>query len=1219
MRRAWALVFAGLLVVVIGALVAVPWWLGAALRGAGHRFGTTFTAYHRIGYTRFALDGVRLERSPVVVTVSHLEADTPLVWLWRHARGQATPILAGDWTVQVSRPATPAAPTPSGWVILRGRLKQIARALDRWLPEAQTGTGRVQWPGGGLTLRSAQWETDTLHVTELRYGTLAADAKALFLPNDLIRVTAITTDRAGSAALDSEASAVKGSVTWWNQRAAVDAKFADEGWIPANATVRAQEIRLPAERLKLGDQYASVSGQAFLSWQIDRFFTDIDLKSEPAAGKNVPPLQLVVRGRGDARTFTVDALHLALPGVLAELSAPVTIDRAGWVIHGTPNFAVHADLTKQPWFRARGQVVAQARVVSGLAQIPEVEFSANATDLAAAGIAMSGADMNGRFAWPLLSIAHATVTAVDGAALRAVGAWNFRAREIVDASADGSVSRDTLSHWLPPSVRFERIAIHAQVSGPIARLNHHGRVETTALQVGSIRPANLALAWQGVGTDVSVLQIDATAGPAHLTANGSATASGVEIRALRFEADRQLQLVLVQPVRVTWQPALSISPLRLQGPSASLAGELTWGTAGKIALDVHEFKSSWVDVFVPLRGPTWTIQSLAFTGKWQQGPMNYTTAGGAVADIGNGRVGTINVAAHGGGDGLRIDALHVVENGHDVINATGRLPVTIAPAAKSMVVLDQAGPVELSASTVSNAAFWRELADTTGIELRDPEVKTELSGTWTHPRGTVVFRATRVAMDPKRFARPVPTIEDIDAALTGEIDRVRLERFTFKVEGQLVRASGELPAPRRGWEELAHDPMTFLREGATLRIEVPDAQVAMFSRFLPAALAPMGRLQADLHYDHGALGGFLRLRDAASRPLGPLGVLQGVSADVLFSGHRIDLQRVVATAGGEPITLSGSVELPTAGWLTVQGGEPKYDIAVRGKNLPFVRQAGLLVRGDLDLKLQSPAMGAPRISGQVKLRDSLFLADVRSFLPHGGGASPDRRPPYFSVNTPPLNTWGLDIDVLGTRFMRLKTPVFSGIASTHFHLGGTLGEPRAIGDATIDEGSVLMPFATFTVAQGVVRLSEEDPTEPTIFLRGTGQHFGYDLTLEVTGKASSPNITFRSSPALDPDQVLLMVMTGAAPTNEVNTSVSHRALQIGAFFGQNLLGGIMGGSASPDRLSIASGEKVSEQGNETYDIEYKLNDRWTLTGEYDEFDEYNVGFKWRIAPKKLHK
>jgi translocation and assembly module TamB len=520
-------------------------------------------------------------------------------------------------------------------------------------------------------------------------------------------------------------------------------------------------------------------------------------------------------------------------------------------------------------------------------------------------------------------------------------------------------------------------------------------------------------------------------------------------------------------------------------------------------------------------------------------------------------------------------------------------------------------PLVFEATTVPNAAFWQELAAITGIELRDPEAEAHVTGTWMRPIGEVRVRAARLAVDPTRIKRPIPSVEALDVALTGEPTGLKLDHLSLTIEGQAVRASGRLPVASHGWSEVLKDPVAFARGSAQARIEVQEASVAAFSRFLPAALAPVGRLQADIGYDRGVLSGFVRLRNAATRPLGPLGVLQDVTADVQLANRTVEFQHVTAQAGGQPVTLTGIVRLGA-------NGTPYYDLALRGQNLPFVRQTGLLVRGDLDLKLQTPAQGPPQISGNVQLRDSLFLADFRAYLPRGG-ASAAHRPPYFSIETAPLNTWTLAVNVSGERFMRVRMPVFAGLASAHFRLSGTLGEPRALGDATVDEGRVLMPFASFDVNQGAVRLTEENPYEPTIFLRGKGRRYGYDLTLEVSGGASKPNITFTSSPALESDQLLLMVMTGAAPSNEMNNTATQRVAQIGRYLGQSLIGSLSGNSAEADRLSIASGEKISRQGKETYDIEYRLSDRWMLTSEYDEFDDYNIGLKWRVAPRRGEK
>jgi translocation and assembly module TamB len=57
------------------------------------------------------------------------------------------------------------------------------------------------------------------------------------------------------------------------------------------------------------------------------------------------------------------------------------------------------------------------------------------------------------------------------------------------------------------------------------------------------------------------------------------------------------------------------------------------------------------------------------------------------------------------------------------------------------------------------------------------------------------------------------------------------------------------------------------------------------------------------------------------------------------------------------------------------------------------------------------------------------------------------------------------------------------------------------------------------------------------------------------------------------------------------------------------------GDQSQERLTISSGEQISEQGRPTYNVEYKVTDRWSLVGEYDRFGDLNAGLKWRVYSK----
>lgn len=1214
MLRRWTLAFAALLVVAVLLVVTLPWWLGLALPRVAARYGVTFTHYVPLGYARFALDDVVLRRNGVVVTISRIESATPLVWLWNHSQGGSSPVVAGRWSVVVGRRPPPPKPVPRGWVPLRAKLERIATELDRWLPVARTGAGSIEWTGGGLKLQAADWQKGTLAVRGLQYRAVSGD------------VTLVTTDEAGwrlvvrsphndaVLALDARRSSVTGDLSWWGQPVGITARFGPGGWLPQEAVFQSGELNLPGARVKLGAMYAAIRGHARVAWVKDHFLADIAVRGQPVAHRRVPPLFMTVRGRGDARAFTIDALHVALPGVTANLSAPVTIDRRGRIAGANAAFWVYANLAQQHWFNGTGVVTGDARVVPNGTGAPTVQFEVNGGGLVVDHLALRGAGVHGHFNWPRLEVDRFNAIPQLGDEVRGSGGWDFRTKQLLDASAHGTLHRAVLARWLPATVQFDQVSFAAQASGPLTKLQHSGRFDATKVKLGVLNPMAVSGTWRGGGTDITRFKVQAVLPHARVAAAGSADRTGARLEALNlFEGGRE-QLHLTQPARIAWRPQFTIEHLRLEGPSAAVQADVSWGPAGRIQGLVRGIGSTEVANVFPLHGPGWSIASLAVAGSWNHGPMTYSAAGTGRLQLPGDRVADVSVSLRGSPEGLRIDALHGLEGGNPVVNATGRIPLIVNPAARPLVSIRGDGALALDATSVPDSAFWSQLSRLSGIDLRRPELSAHFTGTWNQPRGRLNLRVAHAAMDPRRFARPWPAVDHVDLSLVGDPDGLRLDRLSLRIEGQIVNASGRLPVAAHGWAPLLHDPLEALRRGAQFQLVVPDAQVAMFSRFLPAALAPAGRVQADIRYDRGRLGGYLRLRNAASRPLGPLGVLQQVNADIAFTDDRVELRRVTATSGGEPVVLTGSVELPDGG-----AAQPRYHVVLRGRNLPFVRQAGLLVRGDVDLRLESPPKGPPAIEGKVTLRDSLFLTDVRAFLPHGGGASPARRPPYFSVNTPPLDTWTLAVDVTGTRFLRLRTPVFSGLASTRFHLGGTLGAPRATGEAVIDRGQVLMPFTTFKVTQGSVRLTEEDPYQPTIYLLATGEHYGYDLTMEIKGKASAPDITFTSSPALDSEQVLLMVMTGAAPSDTISTSATHRAVQIGAYFGQSLLGGLTGSAASENRLSIESGEKVSREGKETYNIEYRLNNRWSLTGEYDQWDDYNVGFKWRVSPKKWPK
>jgi outer membrane protein assembly complex protein YaeT len=1194
-----------LAVVVVVALAVLPWWLGAFLTLAGRPLGLEFAEYKRLGYTRFALEEAVFDQERVRVTAARVEVDSPVVLLFRPWSGRKQPALITTWEVTVKPDDTVVDESKRGAVKLRERLLRIAKHLDRWLPVAEVGAGSVAWEKGDLTIGSAIWNQRALEVAGLHYGQLATGVKATFAKSGVIDVDASPPDGPWRLTANWDDEGARGDVGIWEQVATFSAKFTPGKWLPESASIAAPGWNLPGSRVRLGKSYESIRGDARLQWETGRFETTIDLAGEPVADSDAPPLTAKLRGHGDTHTAVVESLFIEIPGVNAKLSAPVEIDRRGRIQSGASEFLVAVDFEKQPWIEARGSANGSARIIPRGGEEPLIEASLEGTEMAWRDWRASKVEATGSFDWPELELTVKASEESTGAELSARGKWDFNIRELLDAHARGTLTRESSAH-LPKGVpEFRTVTFTADAHGSFNELVHSGKLEVSELAIRGLNSLEIETEWEGKGTTARVSDAHVRAGDSEVFFSAEIEKDRMNVEALRFLQSGIERLVLKTPAFVQWSPRVEVGSVELVGDDSSLGLSAVWGMSGKVHIAARNIPSDWLADFARTRDLQWEIWSLNVDGTWDEGPVSFETTGAFVLNIGDNVLADIQLNARSDGDEVVIESLRVSKEETPIFSSSGTLPVSLHPGTERLVRIKADGPLQVSTSSTSSPRFWEEFKELTGVELVDPEAKLELFGTWSKPQGSLRATATRVSVDNERIKFAMPEIEALEIDATADQERLSLDRLTLLVAGQTVRATGRMPLGRENWENLSADPVAFLRNRADLHLEIPNAEVAALSAYAPAFLSTEGQLQLDANMKSGGeIEGFLRMQGASTRPLGPLGVLQQISADLRFSGRSIELRELVATSGGQPVTLSGHIELPA-------NAPPLFDVRLEGSNLPLVRRTGLLLRGDVDLRLTSEEGGVPLISGEAQLRDSLYFSDIRDLIPRGGGGV-SGRPPYFSVEVEPFDKWHLAVGVQGERFMRLRTAVFNGTLSTRFQVSGTLGDPRAIGEATVDEGRLMLPFATFAVQHGSARLTEDDPFEPRLALAGESRLQGIDVRVELKGTATQPELTFNSSPPLGSDVLLGMVMAGLPASREGTDPGSRRYARLGTYVGQGILRNLSPDTGDSDRLSISSGSNISVQGRETYDIEYRMRERFSLVGEYDEYDEFNSGVKWRF-------
>lgn len=1224
-----------LLLLVFLLVLALPLWLPFVLGPVLRHYGVDFAEYERSGYGRFALTDIEWTSETAGARAARIETFLPTVWLWRKFWNDTETafVLVEDWHVEIAetpeeRPDDQVKEATSIPKIV-SRMEDVIPTVIDWLPLAQFGEGEVRMPGDRIVeVLGAEWHKGEIAVNlrepeldqqvfveaDVSGGlpyTMAAASDPLPLRVDLV------VDR------DESEVVVKGEAGWFGNRTAFHADFSDDRLVPGAASFASDEFRLTAA--DLGWQgYQDVVGSFAVNWDGRQYSGRLQAEAAPRDdGGPLPPVTARAAAYGDLDGWVIEALDVRSPWLTATLTEPVALNYENESRSAESAFSVAADLGAQTWVEAAGKVSGQMHLRKDAGQsVPTARLTVTGEALTVWGIDVSRADLKARFEWPVLDLEAIEVTSPDGSQLAGSGKIDFESRTVAGGAVTASIHPELAEAWLPEELTFGALEFQGSVAGPFANLGHTGTVEVVGLRLPGMSILDLNTDWSGQMLTFERIEAAVSSGRHAVRAEGALTID-VDRRRAALTLDRFARLaggetileadgasILAAEWTADGLKGLSVDRLHWQGPEReiSLAANVEWPRTGDVGLSWRGIDRSLIDGFVdPAIGDEeFRLLSGQLSAKWKEGPLVFQLEADARTELA--RAGEVEIAIAAGGTeaGIAIKRLRVVSGGELVGAAEGNVPLVLYPAGKRLVAVREEAPVSLRVETSPHARFWQEIGERTGLYLSEPDLDIAISGTPANPEGSLLFRVPLVRLDERENDREaMPEVTELTVDIRAGEGELRLHDFSFQIEGQRVEAEAVVPMGLVQWRRVVQERTMPDLTAAAGRLRIPGAQVAAFSRFAPEVMSPEGEIHADIELlPGGQLSGTIAVNGAATRPIVPFGSVRDGTMRLVLRGRSVELAEISGVVGGERLTVTGRVDLPIE-------QEFAYDLRVHGKNLPLTRRPGVVIRGDLDLAVEKRGEEAPLISGAIELHDSFYFAHLR-LMPSGAVATPERRPPFFSIEAKPFDEWRLQVRLRGQEFLEIRGPIFQGRISSEFELTGTLREPVATGVATIEQGRVRFPFASLSIDQGEVALRRENPFQPQLFIVGGGMAFSYDLRMEITGTAEEPVIEFFSNPPLTSEQVLLMVTTGELPRDEIRFTSQQRASRFAIYFGQNLLYEITGDDSASDRLVVRSGEQVSESGRQTMIIEFRLTEDWSAVGEYDRFDEYNIGLKWNI-------
>ena len=1228
-RIFWVLLIAALGVLV--AVAAMPLWFPWILRPVAKRLGASYGRYEHEGYQRFRLTDVVFTNRSGHFEAKQVEAFLPMIWLWRCLDGQkSAPFLEADswnWSA-AANPARP--PASSAYQILETAGGKIG-ALEKWLPKAQLTNGTLRLKGQILRVPQAVWAGGKLsaQLASPRLGQaihLQAAVESLTPPKLNVNLDAAALQFQSQftiAAVQHQVN-VEGTALWLSNRIVLTASLAAHGFVPQTASLQADSFQIPAGLLKL-KHYSDLTGDLKADWNTNRFTLNLSARSLPRSA-NWSPIRIEAAVSGNTNAAQIDLARVSTPWLDARLSRKTEILFKPPFLTQPAALDVTANLARQSWFPAKGDLAGEAVLRPGAARFPEVSLTLDGAGLSLSNFTAKTLRLQGGIQWPQLELTRGNMELADGSTISLTGGFNVQKQTVQDGRLrfSGGFGR----RFLPSAISFRTASVAARFAGPLRALTNSGTLRVEGFQIPHARPLRMDASWQGRGLNLQQMQVALSAGDASLQMHGAArlaeSEKTLDVSAFTLSRGNRAELQLQEPFEVAFKRnkagssnlwSLALQPVNWSGNGSGLklAAAASWPQTGTFQISARNLNAGLIQDFLNGGAPAAELNHLTFSAGWTNSAVAFQLDALAGWKAGNGLAFGVNAQVSGGTNGIAISQLSISSETQTVCHAEGILPVTFDPErTNGFIQINPDGPVRLQASTQTNSILWREIADASGLLLVTPRLEANLNGTWTAPRGQITLRAQRIRFPQVKHA--LPELENIDLAAEVNHDEAQISRFHFLLAGQPVQFTAQMPFQKAFWSTLMSQRRLPDWREATAHLKIENAELAPFAKLMPEMLSPQGALRADLTLQSGGvLKGALTVTNAATLPLTTLGAVRNIQFTVKFTGQAAELTNFSALIGGEPVTANGRMPLNIQEFNGK--GLPPFMIRLRGTNVPLVRKPSLLLRADLALTLTNPPSGPGMVTGSLTLRDSLFLASLQSLIPENT-ATPAQHPPYFSVAAQPWAGWHLDLQVNGNQFMRVQTPVFHGKASTTMKLQGTLGNPLALGEVKIASGVITFPFGNLSVDQGFISLTTDNPYHPRLFITAQAQQFGYNVKLEVTGTVDAPVVQFSSTPPLTSQEIVLMLTTGQLPTGiGVSTSTQQRAQGLAMFFGKNLLSEFGLGLGDQNRLTVRSGQQISEAGRPTYEADYQISKRWSLVGQYDQFDQYDLNLKWNIYSK----
>lgn len=273
--------------------------------------------------------------------------------------------------------------------------------------------------------------------------------------------------------------------------------------------------------------------------------------------------------------------------------------------------------------------------------------------------------------------------------------------------------------------------------------------------------------------------------------------------------------------------------------------------------------------------------------------------------------------------------------------------------------------------------------------------------------------------------------------------------------------------------------------------------------------------------DSPQVNGRMTVRNAALNIVDFPNGISNANGTVLFTGDRATIEKLAGETGG------GSVEL--TGFLGFATDDLVFQVQAAARQVRVRYPEGVSTVADANLRLAGSSQRST-LGGTITILRTGFnpQSDFSSLISRS--AEPVRTPP---ARTGLLGGIHFDVQIETAPDIQFQSSLTQDIqVDANLHLRGTPTNPALLGRINITQGQLVFYGTRYSISQGSISFFNPLKVDPIFDIDLETKVRGIDVTLTVSGPLNKLNLTPRSDPPLQFNEILALLATGRTPTSD---------------------------------------------------------------------------------------